>query len=80
MRSLPVALSLAFAEPQERITASMGCSRLTQRYCCSQLQCAPFVEIAAGVVRERRPLSATLAAAHLAIGRNIHDQQPGQVG
>jgi ADP-ribosylglycohydrolase len=52
MRILPIAIYLAFSDPQCRMDAAMQCSRLTHGHPRCQIACALFVEIAAALVRD----------------------------
>jgi ADP-ribosylglycohydrolase len=73
MRILPLALYLAYAEPQFRIESAMVCSRLTHGHVRCQLACALFVEVSAEVIRGAA-LTDAIAIAQQRIGTLVHQQ------
>ncbi len=78
MRILPIALYLAFADPDERIQCTMNCSCLTHGHERCQLACVMYVEVAAGLVRgmglEESVWEATRNIREL-IGRGYSDER-----
>lgn len=62
MRTLPIALHRRAATPETRRREAMSASALTHRHIRSQLACALYVEVAAGLCRGAAPDDAVRAA------------------
>ncbi len=77
MRILPLAIYLAFSDPQGRIDAAMQCSRLTHGHPRCQIACALFVEIAAALARGVE-IRGAVTQSQRAVSEIVKSQFPGE--